>query len=77
MRHVGGQSEGQSEVKYGHLRVNLRVIFSKTGPKLSKTSLKPMKTQSNGRVNLKYSRTQPGTLKLGCVLPPLGSPTGP
>ena len=71
--------------------VNLRVIlgpkFSKTGPKTSKTGTKfsktgpktsktEAKTQSNGRVNLIYSRIHPWDLIHGCVLLPLGSPRG-
>ena len=55
--------------------VNLRTKLSKQRTELSKTVYKVVKTQSNGRVNLKYGIYRPGTHKLGCVLIPLGSPT--
>ena len=65
------------------LRVNSvkRVLNSvKTGTKPVLNSVKrvlePVKTQSNGRVNPTCSINQPGTRKTGCVLLPLGSPTG-
>ena len=54
--------------------VNSQSILVNSQSKLSKNS---HKSQSNGRVNPKYCINQPGTLYLGCVLLPLGSPTGP
>ena len=57
-----------------------RVKSSKTGTKLSKTwlisRLNPVKRPCKPQKPHKTVYFQPGTLKQGCVLIPLGSPTG-
>ena len=75
----------------GQFWVNSGSIFSKTGTKFSKIALNSVKqvlnsvkygsnevnSQSNGRVILNIQYKPARDPKPGCVLTPLGSPTGP
>ena len=73
LRSILRSNEVNSEVKFSKTGLKL----SKTGAKLSKTGAKPSeKTQSNGRVNLNILYLPAWDPETGCVLPPLGSPTG-
>ena len=52
MRHVGGHSRVNSEVILGSILVNSRSILVKQVLNSVELSIKPSKTQSNGRLNL-------------------------